>query len=52
MSSQSSKTPWVTPELTEYGTAQELTLQTKVKTWGEGDDVILIPDGPGLQNIS
>ena len=32
---------WVTPSLTVYGSVKEITQQSKEKTWGGGDDVMI-----------
>jgi hypothetical protein len=36
-----SKKTWNTPTLIIHGSVEELTLQTKNKTYGAGDDVIV-----------
>ena len=42
------KKAWGTPRLVVYGDVQEIT-QTKYKTYGVGDDVVLcIADGPSI----
>ena len=35
------KKEWITPQATPCGSVKEITLQTKDKTFGAGDDVIV-----------
>ncbi len=35
------KRQWVTPKAIRYGSVKEITQQTKDKTWGGGDDVLI-----------
>ncbi len=35
------KKEWVTPSVVRYGSVREITKQTKQKTWGSGDDVLV-----------
>ncbi len=35
------KKEWVTPEAFRYGSVKEITQQTKNKTFGPGDDVLV-----------
>lgn len=46
-----SKKAWTTPQVTVYGTVEDLTRQTKNKTFGAGDDV-LVNNQAILANIS
>jgi hypothetical protein len=50
---ESKRRLWSTPKLTVHGTVESLTRQTKYKTVGSGDDVILeIPNAPSLSSTT
>ncbi|MBE0591954.1 MAG: hypothetical protein IH616_06090 [Gemmatimonadales bacterium] len=51
MAGHQTKKPWVTPTATRCGSVKEITLQSKNKTFGGGDDV-LVNNQAILANLS
>lgn len=41
MTGHNEKREWVTPKAVRHGSVKEITQQTKNKTWGGGDDVLI-----------
>ncbi len=45
------KKKWTNPALIVHGKVEEITRQTKYKTWGGSDDV-LVNNAPALSNLT